>query len=235
MPRGLKASQRQRLSRVHLLGRRCALAQAFAARSEPRQFAGGCARRMSASIYAWRACESPATATRCGRIGALTRETVSLELDSAARRRRRRQRLRRRRLVVLGGLLALAAVIALPLALRGQGARTERSAHLVGAVVPPEVANSTRSLPRRVSRLVLPVRLPARTLKVPILMYHRVGYVKASSPTITRALTVSPETFASEMRWIAGHGFHAVTQQAGLQTQGGQQVAAIHRRYIQGR
>jgi peptidoglycan/xylan/chitin deacetylase (PgdA/CDA1 family) len=44
-------------------------------------------------------------------------------------------------------------------------------------------------------------------------MYHRVGYVKVSSPTITRALTVSPETFASEMRWIAGHGFHAVTQQ----------------------
>jgi peptidoglycan/xylan/chitin deacetylase (PgdA/CDA1 family) len=44
-------------------------------------------------------------------------------------------------------------------------------------------------------------------------MYHRVGQVEASAPTITRALTVSPEAFASEMRWIVQHGFHAITQQ----------------------
>jgi len=48
---------------------------------------------------------------------------------------------------------------------------------------------------------------------VPILMYHRVGHVQASTPAMTRALTVAPKTFADEMQWIVAHGFHAITQQ----------------------
>jgi peptidoglycan/xylan/chitin deacetylase (PgdA/CDA1 family) len=44
-------------------------------------------------------------------------------------------------------------------------------------------------------------------------MYHRVGHVEASTPAITRALTVSPKAFADEVHWIVANGFHAITQQ----------------------
>jgi peptidoglycan/xylan/chitin deacetylase (PgdA/CDA1 family) len=43
-------------------------------------------------------------------------------------------------------------------------------------------------------------------------MYHRVGTDTASSPAITRALTVSPSDFAGQMHWLHAAGFHAVTQ-----------------------
>jgi peptidoglycan/xylan/chitin deacetylase (PgdA/CDA1 family) len=62
-------------------------------------------------------------------------------------------------------------------------------------------------------RLVLPATLPARTLAVPILMYHRIDVLRPSLPAITRSLTVAPADFAAQMRWLAAHGYHAVTQQ----------------------
>ena len=102
-------------------------------------------------------------------------------------------------------------MIVLPLALRGQSAKAERSGSAPNAVA-RQVAYSAGRLPQRVRRLALPARLPARTVTVPILTYHLIGYAHASAPAITRALTVSPEAFADEMRWIVGHGFHAVTQ-----------------------
>jgi len=51
-----------------------------------------------------------------------------------------------------------------------------------------------------------------RGVVLPILMYHRVGTDAASSPSITRALTVSPSDFAAQMRWLHASGYHAVTQ-----------------------
>jgi len=60
--------------------------------------------------------------------------------------------------------------------------------------------------------LVLPSPLPTRTLRLPILMYHRIDYLKPSLPTITRRLTVDPVDFAAEMTWLHAHGWHAVTQ-----------------------
>ncbi|HWX09657.1 MAG TPA: polysaccharide deacetylase family protein [Gaiellaceae bacterium] len=59
--------------------------------------------------------------------------------------------------------------------------------------------------------LVFPKQLPARTLEVPILMYHRVGS-EPRGPGITDALTVSTAAFADEMRWLRRVGFHAITQ-----------------------
>jgi peptidoglycan/xylan/chitin deacetylase (PgdA/CDA1 family) len=59
--------------------------------------------------------------------------------------------------------------------------------------------------------LRLPDPLPSRTIDLPILMYHRIGPVRPGLPAVTRTLTVSPEDFAGQMRWLMSHGFHAVT------------------------
>jgi peptidoglycan/xylan/chitin deacetylase (PgdA/CDA1 family) len=59
--------------------------------------------------------------------------------------------------------------------------------------------------------LVLPRHLPDRTLRVPILMYHRIGASPVGSD-LTADLTVSPPVFAAQMRWLHRAGFHAVTQ-----------------------
>ena len=119
-----------------------------------------------------------------------------------------RRRARRRRRIALVGCLALAAAIAVPIVLSSQGSTTKKS-----SARPSAVTHRDRSERHVVSRLALPAPLPARSVAVPILMYHRVGHVDASTPLITRALTVSPKEFADEMRWIVAHGFHAITQQ----------------------
>ncbi len=43
-------------------------------------------------------------------------------------------------------------------------------------------------------------------------MYHRIDVLKPSLPAITMRLTVAPAEFAAQMRWLATHGYHAVTQ-----------------------
>lgn len=61
-------------------------------------------------------------------------------------------------------------------------------------------------------RLQLPQRLPGRTLAVPILMYHRINVVTADTPRESRGLTVHPEDFARQMRWLRDHGYSSITQ-----------------------
>ena len=61
-------------------------------------------------------------------------------------------------------------------------------------------------------RLRLPARLPDRTLAVPILMYHRINVVTADTPPESRGLTVHPQEFARQMRWLHDHGFASITQ-----------------------
>jgi peptidoglycan/xylan/chitin deacetylase (PgdA/CDA1 family) len=60
--------------------------------------------------------------------------------------------------------------------------------------------------------LTLPSPLPARSVTLPILMYHRIDTLKSSLPAITRRLTVDPHDFAAQMEWLLAHGWHAVTQ-----------------------
>jgi peptidoglycan/xylan/chitin deacetylase (PgdA/CDA1 family) len=62
--------------------------------------------------------------------------------------------------------------------------------------------------------LRFPNPLPTRQRAVPILMYHRVDYVTASTPAATKALTVSPEDFRHQMKWLEGHGYHTITQRS---------------------
>jgi peptidoglycan/xylan/chitin deacetylase (PgdA/CDA1 family) len=62
-------------------------------------------------------------------------------------------------------------------------------------------------------RLTLSPVLPARSVRVPILMYHLVGPTDANAPPMTRTLTVSPRQFDRELRWLVSRGFHAITQE----------------------
>jgi peptidoglycan/xylan/chitin deacetylase (PgdA/CDA1 family) len=59
--------------------------------------------------------------------------------------------------------------------------------------------------------LHLPSPLPARTIDLPVLMYHRIGPALPTLPAITQRLTVDPNVFASQMEWLKAHRFHAVT------------------------
>jgi peptidoglycan/xylan/chitin deacetylase (PgdA/CDA1 family) len=57
----------------------------------------------------------------------------------------------------------------------------------------------------------------ARTIALPILMYHRIDLLKPSLPAMTRRLTVDPTDFAAQMEWLKRAGFHAVTQRQALE------------------
>ena len=106
-----------------------------------------------------------------------------------------------------------AAAAALFFGLQGGGKAAKRSA-------PPGrrvIINVSKSAPSThkasvIRRLSLPAALPSRTLRVPILMYHRIDVLRPSLPAITRSLTVAPADFAAQMRWLKAHRYHAVTQ-----------------------
>jgi peptidoglycan/xylan/chitin deacetylase (PgdA/CDA1 family) len=66
--------------------------------------------------------------------------------------------------------------------------------------------------PAESARLRLPAQLTARTIRAPILMYHRLGTPRTDASTTTRGLTVEPAEFAQHMRWLHRNGFHAVRQ-----------------------
>jgi peptidoglycan/xylan/chitin deacetylase (PgdA/CDA1 family) len=93
---------------------------------------------------------------------------------------------------------------------RGRAARTLAGA-LRGGLVAAALAGAAGAS-SGVPLLRLPARPPARTLRLPILMYHRIDAVKPSLPAITQRLTVDPRVFAAQMRWLKAHGYHAVTQ-----------------------
>jgi peptidoglycan/xylan/chitin deacetylase (PgdA/CDA1 family) len=60
-------------------------------------------------------------------------------------------------------------------------------------------------------------------LSVPILMYHRIDVLKPSLPPMTRRLTVDPNVFRQQMRWLVRNGYRSVTQaqlQSGIRGRG---------------
>ena len=63
----------------------------------------------------------------------------------------------------------------------------------------------------RPAPLVLPRVLPANSVRVPILMYHRVARRNDSLPEITRRLTVDPADFRRQMSWLVAHRFRTIT------------------------
>ena len=75
------------------------------------------------------------------------------------------------------------------------------------ATVPRSTPRATAALPAR-----LPAVLPRRALTVPILMYHRIDRLSPALSPVQRGLTVPPDEFAAEMRWLHANGYRALTQ-----------------------
>ncbi len=61
-------------------------------------------------------------------------------------------------------------------------------------------------------RLAYPATIPARQLRVTILMYHHVGTQPPGADAVRRDLTVDPATFAKQMDYLARAGFTPITQ-----------------------
>ena len=55
-------------------------------------------------------------------------------------------------------------------------------------------------------------RTPGRDIRVPILMYHRINVVTASTPAESRGLTVHPADFEHQMTWLKRNGYRTITQ-----------------------
>jgi peptidoglycan/xylan/chitin deacetylase (PgdA/CDA1 family) len=66
--------------------------------------------------------------------------------------------------------------------------------------------------PRQVERLVLPDTAPKRTVRVPILTYHRVHEFATEYTKSIPDETVEPPVFAAEMAALARDGYHTITQ-----------------------
>jgi peptidoglycan/xylan/chitin deacetylase (PgdA/CDA1 family) len=62
------------------------------------------------------------------------------------------------------------------------------------------------------ARLRLPDVLSGPSVRVPILMYHRVDRIASGASPQLASLTVTPASFARQMGWLARNGFHAITQ-----------------------
>jgi peptidoglycan/xylan/chitin deacetylase (PgdA/CDA1 family) len=103
------------------------------------------------------------------------------------------------------------AVIGAALALAGCGAGTPPTK---GTAAGPSRAHARPSAAptRQVPALIAPAGAPARSIRVPVLTYHRVAPLKPGASAITTDLTVEPSVFAAELDAIAAAGFHTVTQ-----------------------
>jgi peptidoglycan/xylan/chitin deacetylase (PgdA/CDA1 family) len=87
---------------------------------------------------------------------------------------------------------------------------------------PPATGTAARSVassrapapagPRQVERLVLPVDPPARSVRVPILTYHRVHAFLTEYTKSIPDETVEPGVFAAEMAALAAGDYHTITQ-----------------------
>ncbi len=66
--------------------------------------------------------------------------------------------------------------------------------------------------PRSVERLVLPGRAPTRSVRVPILTYHRVHKFLTEYTKSIPDETVEPDVFAAEMAALARGGYHTISQ-----------------------
>ena len=68
--------------------------------------------------------------------------------------------------------------------------------------------NPVKELPQ----LKLPDPLPNRTVKVPILMYHRIAVLQGDEPAVTQGLTVDPGEFRLQVQWLKEQGYETITQ-----------------------
>lgn len=97
----------------------------------------------------------------------------------------------------------------------GGTAATDGGATVRDDAEPAAAAGATSAVKpiRDVPQLALPDPLPNRTLKVPILMYHRIAVLQGDEPAVTQGLTVDPGEFRLQVQWLKEHGYETITQQ----------------------
>ena len=115
-----------------------------------------------------------------------------------------------------GAALATVALFLTACAFSRQASAAPTGSETNSAAASEAEAPTARAEARATSpcRLRFPNPLPSRQRVVPILMYHRIDYVTSSTPEATRRLTVSPEDFRHQMRWLKLHGYHTITQRS---------------------
>jgi peptidoglycan/xylan/chitin deacetylase (PgdA/CDA1 family) len=129
------------------------------------------------------------------------------------RRLEAKRRARRRRFVAMtAALVGLGIGLFLGFGRGGNGTAKPTHRRIPVTINVSRSAAPPPAAAPKITRLALPATLPARTLSVPILMYHRIDVLRPTLPAITRSLTVDPRDFARQMRWLHGHGYHTVTQ-----------------------
>ncbi len=107
----------------------------------------------------------------------------------------------------------LAALTALALVLAGCGSSAGSPVARAGNRPAPAAARApVASGPRSVEALVLPAGAAARSVRVPILTYHRVHKFLTEYTKSIPDETVEPDVFAAEMAALARGGYHTITQ-----------------------
>ena len=77
----------------------------------------------------------------------------------------------------------------------------ETSAPPRATYAPPFCPNPAR-IPRTVA--------PAEKVTLPILMYHHITHLQPNATPTWRTLTVTPEAFEAQVKWLADHGYHTI-------------------------
>lgn len=109
-------------------------------------------------------------------------------------------------------LIVLAAIVVLVVAGSAVLQRSNSSS-AASAAASKETSTTTTVKPvKSVPSLTLPDPLPTGTVRVPILMYHRIAVLAGDEPAVTVGLTVDPGEFTLEMQWLKDHGYTSITQ-----------------------
>jgi peptidoglycan/xylan/chitin deacetylase (PgdA/CDA1 family) len=109
--------------------------------------------------------------------------------------------------------LAAVGLAAVALAACGSGSSSSgggASARQAGGVGGP--GRNAGAPARRVPALTLPANPRPRSVRVPILTYHRVHVYATELTKSTPDLTIEPSVFAAEIAALDRHGYHAISQ-----------------------
>jgi peptidoglycan/xylan/chitin deacetylase (PgdA/CDA1 family) len=106
---------------------------------------------------------------------------------------------------------ATPVLVALALLLAGCASSSSSSS---GPTISPAstVRAAERAPSRSVPKLIPPAGAPERSVRVPVLTFHRVAPLKPGAPAITTDLTVDPANFDAELAALQNAGYHTVSQ-----------------------
>ncbi|MCX6412325.1 MAG: hypothetical protein NTZ81_08250 [Actinobacteria bacterium] len=109
-------------------------------------------------------------------------------------------------------LIVLTAIVVAVVAGSSLLQRTSNSSAAPATTTKKAEATTVAEPVKDVPLLTLPDPLPTRTVRVPILMYHRIAVLAGDEPAVTVDLTVDPGEFALEMQWLKDNGYTSITQ-----------------------